>query len=82
MDLNGPLEALSHRLERVQHDLGLPEIASDTQHLQQLSREHARLVPIVHVPIEPAFDELFEGAGRGLFASALVSYRKNAVIDR
>jgi peptide chain release factor 1 len=47
MDLTGPLEALRKRLERVLADLALPETTSNPAQLQQLSREHARLVPIV-----------------------------------
>jgi peptide chain release factor 1 len=47
MDLTVPLEALRTRFERVQHDLSLPETAANPAQLQQLSREHSRLVPIV-----------------------------------
>jgi peptide chain release factor 1 len=47
MDLIGPLEALRHRFERVQHDLSLPETVGNPMQLRQLSREHSRLVPIM-----------------------------------
>jgi len=47
MDLMGPLEALRQRLERVEHDLAQPEVSGNPNLLQQLSREHSRLVPVV-----------------------------------
>src|ERR1019366_8831002 len=47
MDLIGPLEALRHRFERVQHDLSRRETVANPMLLQQLSREHSRLVPIM-----------------------------------
>ncbi len=47
MDLNGPLEALRQRFERVQHDLSLHETVANPISLQQLSRERARLAPLV-----------------------------------
>jgi peptide chain release factor 1 len=47
MDLIGPLKAMASRFERVQHDLSLPETAADLARLQQLSREHSRLIPII-----------------------------------
>ncbi len=47
MDLIGPLDALRQRFERVQNDLSLPETAANSSLMLQLSREHARLVPII-----------------------------------
>ena len=47
MDLSGPLEALKLRFERLQHDLSQPETAANPAQVQQLSREHSRLVPII-----------------------------------
>ena len=47
MDLTGPLNALQQRFERIEHDLGLPETSANLSQLQQLSREHSRLVPII-----------------------------------
>ena len=47
MDLMGPLEALRQRFERVQQDLSLPETVANPALLQQLSREHSRLSPIM-----------------------------------
>jgi peptide chain release factor 1 len=47
MDLIGPLKALRLRFDRVQHDLALPETAANPALLQQLSREHSRLTPII-----------------------------------
>ena len=47
MDLMGPLKALRERYERVQHDLSLPGTVANPAQLQQLSREHARLLPMI-----------------------------------
>ena len=47
MDLTGPLQSMQQRFERVQHDLSLPETAANPPLLQQLSREHARLAPVI-----------------------------------
>ncbi len=47
MDLTGPLEALRQRFERVQHELSQPETVDNPSQMQQLSREHSRLVPII-----------------------------------
>lgn len=47
MDLIGPLQSLKLRLERVQQTLSQPETVANPQLRQQLSREHARLVPVV-----------------------------------
>ncbi len=47
MDLTVPLEALKQRFERVQQDLSLPETVASPALMQQLSREHARLTPII-----------------------------------
>jgi len=47
MDLNGPLEAMRQRFEHVQHELSLPETVANPLQMQQLSREHSRLVPIM-----------------------------------
>ena len=47
MDLMGPLKAIRERYERVQHDLSLPETVANPAQLQQLSREHSRLLPTI-----------------------------------
>jgi peptide chain release factor 1 len=47
MDLIGPLEALRRRFERVEQDLALPENTGNPVQLQELSREHARLLPVI-----------------------------------
>jgi len=47
MDIIGPLEALRERFHRVEHELALPETSGNPSQLLQLSREHARLLPIM-----------------------------------
>src|SRR5437016_499957 len=47
IDLIGPLEALKRRLERVEEQLSAPETAANRTRLEHLSREHARLGPII-----------------------------------
>src|SRR5207245_1960177 len=47
MDLIGPLEALRHRFERVEQDLAVSQNARNVNQFQQLSREHARLLPVM-----------------------------------
>src|ERR1700687_861067 len=47
MDLIIPLEALRERFDRVEHDLALPQASANPPQILQLSREHARLVPIM-----------------------------------
>src|SRR5258708_7140087 len=47
IDLIVPLESMQRRLERVEEELALPETSANRSRLQQLSREHARLVPII-----------------------------------
>ncbi len=47
IDLIGPLKALAQRFERVEHELALPETTAKPAQWQQLSREHARLIPII-----------------------------------
>ncbi len=47
IDLIGPLKAVAQRFERVEHELAMPETTANPSQLEQLSREHARLVPII-----------------------------------
>src|SRR5262245_39875201 len=47
IDLIGPLEALKRRFETVEQELALPETSANPARLQQLSREHSRLVPLM-----------------------------------
>src|SRR5690242_15859182 len=47
MDLITPLENMRTRYQRVEADLSAPETSANPALLQQLSREHARLAPIV-----------------------------------
>src|SRR6266700_3900927 len=47
IDLIGPLETMQRRFEGVEQELALPETMADTQRLQQLSREHSRLSPLI-----------------------------------
>jgi peptide chain release factor 1 len=47
MDLIGPLQSLKTRFLRLEADLSLPETAASPARLQELSREHSRLSPIM-----------------------------------
>jgi peptide chain release factor 1 len=47
IDLIVPLEAMQRHLESVEVELALPETTANPARLQQLSREHARLGPII-----------------------------------
>lgn len=47
MDLIAPLESLKARYERVEQDLASPDTSNNPSLLQQLSREHSRLSPII-----------------------------------
>lgn len=47
MDLSAPLKSLERRFDELQENLSSPEVAKDPSRLQQLSREHARLKPII-----------------------------------
>jgi len=48
MDITPHLETLRQRFERLQDELNDPATASDTRRLQQLSRDHARMQPVIN----------------------------------
>src|SRR4051812_24619777 len=47
MDLTAPLNNLEKRFDQLLHELSGPMAAKDPFRFQQLSREHARLKPVV-----------------------------------
>lgn len=48
MDITPHLETLRQRFERLQDELNDPATVGDGQRLQKLSREHARMQPVIH----------------------------------